>query len=118
MNFLINLFVNGVAVYLASMILPGVKVDGFIPAIIVALVLGLINAFLKPLLLLLTLPINVLTLGLFTFVINALVIIIADKFIGSFAVSNFWWALIFSLVLSFVAAILHAITGTGDGSLD
>jgi putative membrane protein len=116
MNFLINLFVNGVAVYLTSILLPGVRIDGFIPAILVALVLGLINTFLKPLLLILTLPINILTLGLFTFVINALVIIIADKFIGSFAVSNFWWALIFSLVLSVVAAILHSVTGTNDAA--
>lgn len=109
MSFLINLLVEGLAVFLGARLLPGVHVTGFIPAIIVALVLGLVSAFIKPILLILTLPVNILTLGLFTFVINALLIMLVDALVPSFKVDGFLWALIFSLILSIIATILHAI---------
>ncbi len=79
-------------------------------ALIVAIVLGLINMFLKQLILLLTLPVNVMTLGLFTLVINAALVLLAARIVPGFMVSGFWWALIFSLVLTVVNALLHSLT--------
>jgi putative membrane protein len=90
--------------------LPGVIVEGFISALVLAVVLGAINMFLKPILVLLTLPINILTLGLFSLVINALLIMLASAIVPGFSVSGFWWALAFSLVLSIVTAVLSRIS--------
>ena len=72
-------------------------------------VLGIINAFIKPVLIILTLPINILTLGLFTFVINALIIILTSGLVPGFKVNGFWWALLFSIVLSIVNSFLHQL---------
>lgn len=91
---------SALAVMIASYILPGVKLDSFWSALWVALFLGLVNMFIKPLLILLTLPINILTLGLFTFVINAILILLASSVIKGFSVSGFWVALLFSIVLA------------------
>lgn len=91
---------SALAVMIASYVLPGVKLDSFWSALWVALFLGLVNIFIKPLLILLTLPINILTLGLFTFVINALLILLASSVIKGFSVSGFWVALLFSIVLA------------------
>lgn len=109
MEIILKLFINTIAVLIASFILPGIKVDGFWWALIVALVLGIINIFLKPILVLLTLPINIITLGLFTFVINALLVLLVQKLIGGFHVQGFWWAMLFSLVLSVIKMILDKI---------
>lgn len=100
MNLLVRILVNAVIVLVLAWLLPGVEVSGFGAAIIVAVVLGLLNALLKPLLIILTIPITILTLGLFLLVINAIIILITDSLIGGFWVSNFWWALLFSLLLS------------------
>ncbi|RQW76734.1 MAG: phage holin family protein, partial [Geobacter sp.] len=89
--------------------LPGVRLSGFLAALLTALVLGLINAVLKPLLLLLTLPLNILTLGLLTFVINALLIMLTSALVPGFNVAGFWWALLFSLVLAIVNFLLGII---------
>lgn len=105
----INLIVSALAVIISAYILPGVKVDGFLTAIVVAVVLGAINMFIKPILLLLTLPLNILTLGLFTFVINAFLILLVSSLVPGFKVSGFLWALIFSLVLSIVSAFLNSL---------
>ncbi len=110
MKILINLLINGLAVFVTAKILPGVVVDSFVTAIIVAIVLGLVNTFLKPILLLLTLPVTILTLGLFAFVINALMVLIVAALVSGFQVKNFWWALLFSLVLSLVTSVLHSLT--------
>lgn len=107
---IVNLIVSGLAVLISAYILPGVKVDGYVTALIVAIVLGIINAILKPILLLITLPINILTLGLFTFVINAILIILVSNIVPGFKVESFWWALLFSLVLSVINSILHSLT--------
>lgn len=109
MNILINWLVSGLAVLVAAYILPGVHVANFIVALVVAVVLGVINAFLKPLLILLTLPINILTLGLFTLVINALLVILTTLVVPGFSVDNFWWALLFSVVLSLITYFLHRL---------
>ncbi|HEX7017513.1 MAG TPA: phage holin family protein [Patescibacteria group bacterium] len=102
MKILLNLLLSGIAVFITAYVLPGVEVDSFVTALIVAVVLGVLNAFLKPVLLLLTLPINLLTLGLFTFVINVGLVFLATTLVSGFAVSGILWALAFSLVLSLV----------------
>ncbi len=91
---------SALAVMISSYVLPGVKLDNFWSALWVALFLGLVNMFIKPLLILLTLPINIITLGLFTFVINAVLILLASSVIKGFSVSGFWVALLFSIVLA------------------
>lgn len=109
MGMLINLLVSGIAVFVSAYVLPGVHVDSFVTAIVVAVFLGIVNMILKPIILLLTLPINLLTLGLFTFVINAVLVLLVANFVPGFSVLSFWWALVFSLVLSIVNGFLHQI---------
>ncbi len=107
---LMRLLLNSLAVIIAAFLLPGVHLDGFLIAIVVAVVLGVINIFLKPILLILTLPINIFTLGLFTLVINAVLVQLASAVVPGFTVENFWWALLFSVLLSLVNAFLHSNT--------
>jgi len=107
MNIFINWLIMAIAVVFSAYILPGVTLSGFGAALLAALVLGLINAFIKPLLLLLTLPINILTLGLFTLVINAVVIMMASAIVPGFKVDGFWYAMLFSIVLSFVLYLIN-----------
>lgn len=109
MKIFINLLINGVAVLISSYILPGVKVDSYFTAIVVAVVMGIVNSFLKPVLLILTLPFTIITLGLFTFVINAVLILLVSAIVPGFVVKGFWWALVFSLVLSLVSSFLHSL---------
>ena len=109
MNLLANWIISGIAVLVTAYILPGVHVKDFLTALIVALFLGALNATIKPVLLLLPLPINILTLGLFTLVINAIIIILVTLIVSGFKVDNFLWALLFSLVLSLVNFFLHKI---------
>ncbi len=107
MSILINWLVNALAILAASYLLPGVHIAGFTSALVVAVVLGIINAVVKPILLILTLPINILTLGLFTLVINALLIMFTANLVPGFTVDGFLWALIFSIVLSLINSFLH-----------
>lgn len=86
--------------------------EGFLAAVIIALVLSLLNMIVRPILILLTIPLTVLTLGLFLLVINAVIILIADSIIPGFSVQGFWWALLFSLILSLTNALLMDISGT------
>jgi putative membrane protein len=103
---IIRIIINALAVYATSKLLPGILVDDFVVALTVAVVLGLINTFIKPVLLLLTLPINFLTLGLFTWVIDALMVMLADSLIPGFSIASFLWAMLFSLVLSVISSVL------------
>lgn len=112
MNFLVRLLLSALAVIIASYLLPGVYVEGFLAAVIIALVLSLLNMIVRPILILLTIPLTVLTLGLFLLVINAVIILIADSIIPGFSVQGFWWALLFSLILSLTNALLMDISGT------
>ncbi len=105
MKTLISWFISALAVLITAYLLPGVHVDSFVSALIVALVLGIINAFIKPILIILTLPIGILTLGLFTFVINALLILLTANLVPGFTVDGFLWAIIFSIVLSIVNSV-------------
>lgn len=109
MALLINWLVTALAVIIAAYLLPGVSVKSFFSALLVALVLGLINAILRPILVILTLPLTVVTLGLFIFVINALLVLLTSAIVPGFDVRNFWWALLFSLIFSIVSFILHRI---------
>ena len=110
MGILINWIISALAVVITSYFLKGVHLDSFVTALLVALVLGIVNAIIKPVLFVLTLPITIITLGLFTLVINALMILLTDALVAGFSVDNFWWALLFSLVLSIVNAVLHSFT--------
>jgi len=102
MGFLIQWVVSCLAIIITAYLLPGVAVEGFLSALVAALILGLINAVIRPILILLTLPLNILTLGLFTLVINALLIMLAATIVPGFAVQGFWWALLFGVVLAIV----------------
>lgn len=114
-NLLIKLVVNTLSVFLAAWIMePYVQLQGFGYAILVAIVLALLNITIKPLLVILTIPATILTFGLFIFVINALVILAADALVGGFAVQNFWWALVFSLLLSFINSLLFRLGESGN----
>ncbi|WP_224483947.1 phage holin family protein [Robertkochia aurantiaca] len=108
MKFLIKILLSGLAVIILERILPGVSVDGYMTAIIVALVLGLLNFIVKPILVILTLPVTILTLGLFLLIINAIIILLADSLVSGFQVDNIWWALLFSLLLSILESILFS----------
>lgn len=109
MNLLIRLLINALAVFIIAHLLGGVEVNGYVGAIIVALVLAILNLLVKPILIIFTLPVTILTLGLFLLVINALIILLADKLIDGFGVNGFWTALIFSILLSILQSILHTI---------
>lgn len=109
MNFLLKLILSAAAVLILAEILPGVGVDNYISAFIVAIVLAILNTIVKPLLVVLTLPATILTLGLFLLIINAAIILLADYFVGGFSVNGWLWALIFSVLLSVFQSILHSI---------
>lgn len=91
---------SALIILVLALLLPGVQVAGFLVALAVALIIGLVNAVLRPILILLTLPVTILTLGLFTFVIDAFLVMLSAWVVPGFAVNNFWWALLFAVVLS------------------
>lgn len=114
MNTLIKFLLTAVAVIISSYILPGVYVDGFLTAFIVAVLLALLNVTVRPLLIILTIPATVVTFGIFLLVINAVVILIADAIVPGFSVDSFWWALLFSVILWLANSLLKDISGTED----
>lgn len=97
---IIRLLISGVAVLLTAYILGGVTVSGFWIAVLVAFLLSIVNTYLRPLLLLISLPLTILSLGLFLIVINVLMVYLVEWLIPGFSVANFWWALLFSLIQS------------------
>tara|TARA_R110002051_G_scaffold168821_2_gene239404 strand:- start:961 stop:1311 length:351 start_codon:yes stop_codon:yes gene_type:complete len=109
MKLILRILLSALAVVILAKILPGIGVDSYTTAIIVAIVLSLLNFIVKPILVILTLPITILTLGLFLLIINAIIILLADNLISGFEVTNIWWALLFSLLLSFLQSILFSI---------
>lgn len=104
---LLRWLISALVILAVSYLLPGIHVDGLFAALITALVLGLINAIIKPVVILLTLPINLITLGLFTFVINAALVMLAAKIVDGFSVDGFLWALAFSLIISLTNSLIH-----------
>jgi putative membrane protein len=108
-NLLVRFLLNGVAVLLTAYLLPHVDVKNYESALVTALVLSVANVIIKPILIVLTIPITVLTLGLFLLVINALIILLVDHFVPGFSVDGFWWALAFSLIMSIFNSIINDI---------
>src|SRR5687768_10012092 len=100
MNFIIRFLLNGLAVLVTAWLLEGVDVAGYGTALLVALVISIANVVVKPILIVLTIPITILTLGLFLLVINAIIVLLTDALIDGFTVSNFWWAMLCSLILA------------------
>ena len=115
MGFVVKLIITAVAAMLGAYLLPGVHIGGIGSALILALVLAVLNFIVRPILVLFTIPVTLLTLGLFLLVINAVIILLASYIMGSgFSVDNFWWALLISILLSIITAILDAIFGPAD----
>lgn len=100
MNGIVRFLLSGLAVLLTAYLLPGVQVEHYGYALLVASVLSFANVIVRPILVILTIPITVITLGLFLLVINALIILLVDYFVPKFDVNGFWWAMAFSLILS------------------
>lgn len=113
-RFFIRTIATSLAVLLAAWLLKGVEINNTMTALIVALALGLINTFVKPLLILLTIPITVVTLGLFLLVINILIILFIDDLVSGFSVSNWLVALLFSFIVSFTASIIEGLIGVPE----
>jgi putative membrane protein len=109
MKLLIRILLSALAAVVLAKILPGVDVDSYWTAILVAIVLSLLNFIVKPILVILTLPVTLLTLGLFLLIINALIILLADYLVTGFDVNGIWWALLFSLLLSLVQSVLFSL---------
>ena len=109
MKFILRILLSALAVVVLAKILPGVGVDTYTTAIIVAVVLSLLNFIVKPILVILTLPVTIITFGLFLLIINAIIILLADRLITGFSVDTIWWALLFSLLLSFLQSILFSL---------
>ena len=102
MNLLIRWIIISIVIIASAYAFSGIKVAGFFAALAAAIALGFVNAVIRPLVILLTLPINVLTLGLFTFVINAFLVMLVSGLIPGFSVASFWWALLLSLIISII----------------
>ena len=111
MKFILQLIVSTLSVLITSYLLPGVSIEGnsFFTALVVAAVLAFLNGVVKPIMIVLTIPVTVFTFGFFLLVINALMILLASKLVDGFIVNGFWWALLFSLILSIVTSVLESI---------
>lgn len=106
MNLIIRLLVSAAVAFILAQILPGVHVDGYGTAIIFAFILGLLNIFLKPLLIILTLPLTLVTFGLFLFIINTVTVLLASDWVKGFEIDSFGWGLLFSLLLTIITSAL------------
>lgn len=113
MNIILRLLFNALGLLLIANYVSGIKVDDFYSALIAALILGLLNLFVRPILLILTLPITVLTLGIFAFVINGALFLFAASFIEGFEVESFWYALLGSLLMSIVSTVGNKFINKG-----
>ena len=109
-NFLIRLLLSALAVVICATILPGAHVDGFLMAVVVAAILAVLNVLVKPILVILTIPITILTLGFFLLIINTLLVMLASWLIPGFEVDGFWWAFIFSIFLSLINAVFGGLS--------
>ncbi len=107
MKWILKIFFTWIAVIIASWLLPGVEVNDNMTALLVAIVWALLDVLVKPLLIILTLPITILTLGIFLIFINAIIVLIDAYFIHGFKVDNIWWALFFSFVVSIIVTLFQ-----------
>jgi putative membrane protein len=112
MHILLSILINTLAVLLTGYILPGIHIASFWTAVVVAIVLGIVNAVLRPLLFILTLPLNILTLGLFSFVIMGGLVYLVSAIVPGFTVDNFWWAILFAIIVALVNAFLNPLRPT------
>lgn len=103
------LLINSLVIFFGAYLLDGVKLKNYLTAMGVAILLGLVNIFIKPLIIVLTLPLTILTLGLFIWVINAWMLMLIDKLVEGFTIRSFWWALFFSLFISVLNGVLFRI---------
>lgn len=110
MKALIKLILMGLAVMISAYVIPGVTVDSFFTALVAAVILAIVNFIIKPIVSFLTLPINILTLGLFTFIINAGMVMLVSSMVPGFFVSGWFSALFFSVVLSIVRGFLDMVS--------
>jgi len=101
-----NLLITTISIFAVSYVLSGIQIESIWTAVILAVVLAVLNVTLKPFLILITIPITIITLGLFLLVINVLVLYVAEALIGGFHIAGFWWALAFSILVSFVNSVL------------
>lgn len=109
MKLILRILLTAVAVVIIANFLPGIQIESYTSAIIVALVLGILRVTVKPILIIFTLPATILTLGLFLLVINAVIIMLAGYFVSGFIVAGFWVALLFSLLLSLFQSFLYSL---------
>jgi putative membrane protein len=109
MKIVLKILVSAFIVVALSNLLSGVDISGYLTGIFVAALLGLMNVFIKPILVLFTLPVTVVTFGLFLLVINAVLVLIVESLIDGFVIDGFWWALFFSVLLSVFQSILYSI---------
>jgi putative membrane protein len=109
MDIIIKVLALAVALLFTAWVLPGIEIDGFLPAVWAALIMGLINVFIRPVLIFLTIPINILTLGLFTFVINALLFLFTASIVDGFEVNGFMAALLGSIFLSVMSVVINRL---------
>jgi len=117
MKLIIKLLLNALAVFALAELLNGVSVNGYLGAIIVAVVLSVLNLLVKPILVILTLPVTILTLGLFLFIVNALIVLLADKLVDGFRVNGLWTAVLFSILLCILQSLLHSFIKTDKKKL-
>jgi putative membrane protein len=120
MKFIIQLIISTLAVLIASYVLPGVEIvdNNFFTALVVAAVLSFLNGVVKPIMIILTIPITCVTLGFFLLVINAAIILLTAKIVDGFHVNGFWSALLFSLFLSLVTSVLEGVKKRDEGGDD
>lgn len=116
MNTLIRLTLSAIAVLICAYILPGAHVDGFLTALVVAGVLAVANILLKPLLIILTIPITILTFGLFLLFINTIMILIVSSLVPGFEIDGFWWAFAFSIILSLINSVFEELQGSNSNN--
>lgn len=109
MKFLVDLIIRALVLLLTTYLVPGFRIDSYVTALLVALVLAVLNILVKPLLVILTLPVTILTLGLFYFVINAILLVISSRIIDGFRIESFGTAIIASIVIAVISALLNAV---------
>lgn len=114
MRLILYLLISSFSIFIGSYIIPGVKVESLVTILVVAIVLGILNTFLKPILVLLTLPITIITLGIFYLILNALIILLVSAIVPGFYVSGLWSAILFSVVISIVSFFLSLFLNYSD----
>ena len=105
---IVRLVISGVAILLTAYILPGVEVPGFWAAVLVAFLLGIVNTYLRPILIIISLPLTVLTLGFFLLIVNVLMVYLVEWVVPGFEVATFWWALLFSIIQSLLNSLFQS----------